>query len=228
MSRPISIENRWDILYRDYPDVYEAFSSFPQTPDIIDVISEEFDLRGKTIADIGSGTGKSTFKLAKYAEQVIGIEPEQAMLKLAEQKAQESNLPNIELKKGGRESIPLPDGAVDVVTAITAGVDVKEYLRVLKPGGLILSVDIPFGWYGGELDSVIGEKTPELDKGSKELIEKYGFSFKDFDTVQDYGNLDNITSTYGFIFGQKVIDYLKKTGKTTIHWKYRVHYKYKK
>jgi hypothetical protein len=30
--QPETIENRWDILYRDYPEIYDAFSSFPYHP----------------------------------------------------------------------------------------------------------------------------------------------------------------------------------------------------
>ena len=55
MSRPESIENRWDILYRDYPEVYEAFSNTPYHPTVYEQLPGIIDLRGKCIADVGRG-----------------------------------------------------------------------------------------------------------------------------------------------------------------------------
>ena len=46
-KRPLSIENRWDILYRDYPEVYDEFASVPNNPGMIEVLHERFDLAGK-------------------------------------------------------------------------------------------------------------------------------------------------------------------------------------
>jgi hypothetical protein len=31
--RPETIENRWDILYEKYPEVYDEFASVPYKPD---------------------------------------------------------------------------------------------------------------------------------------------------------------------------------------------------
>jgi len=33
MKKPETIENRWDILYRDYPEVYEVFSLVKRRPE---------------------------------------------------------------------------------------------------------------------------------------------------------------------------------------------------
>jgi hypothetical protein len=60
-ERPETIENRWDILYRDYPEVYDEFASVPYSKIEVDVIRKMFGLRDKTVADIGSGSGISTF-----------------------------------------------------------------------------------------------------------------------------------------------------------------------
>jgi ubiquinone/menaquinone biosynthesis C-methylase UbiE len=83
MERPESIENRWDILYRDYPEVYEAFISFPYAPTIFEQIPAIIPLTGKTIADVGSGTGGSSRAIRRYALQVTGIEREPAMIRTA-------------------------------------------------------------------------------------------------------------------------------------------------
>src|SRR5512138_3128207 len=87
MSRPESIENRWDILYRDYPEVYEAFSNTPYHPTVYEQLPGIIDLRGKLVADVGAGTGSSSLALVGCARQVIGIEYEPAMLRVAQEKA---------------------------------------------------------------------------------------------------------------------------------------------
>jgi len=69
MSKPISIENRWDILYRDYPEVYDEFANVPYKPNMITKLNEFFEFSGKTIVDIGSGSGRSPIELAKHANK---------------------------------------------------------------------------------------------------------------------------------------------------------------
>ena len=46
-----TIEHRWDILYRDYPEVYERFASFPYTPPWISLVTNRFDLDGNEVVD---------------------------------------------------------------------------------------------------------------------------------------------------------------------------------
>src|SRR4051812_15164232 len=225
--QPETIENRWDFLYRDYPEIYDAFSSFPYHPRWVDVVNREFSLAGKTVVDTGSGTGKSSFALAEYAARVIGVEPELAMRSLAEQALADRCLDNVTFLEGSAAAIPLPDASVDLATAITAATDIPEALRVLKPGGLIVRLEIAPHWYGGELNDVIGLATPELAELNRFLIEEWGFTSMDFDSLQEYGTTDNIVRTYGFIFGRQAIDHLKQTGQTSIRWRFRIHYRSK-
>src|SRR5512145_3256246 len=113
MSRPESIENRWDILYRDYPEVYEAFSNVPYHPTIYEQLSEIIDLRGKCIADVGAGTGSLSLALARFARQVIAIEREPAMLRQALQKARGEKAAHVIFLSGDALALPLADASVD-------------------------------------------------------------------------------------------------------------------
>ena len=234
-KRPISIENRWDILYRDYPEVYDEFANVPYTPRMIDVLQEKFDFTGKTIADIGSGSGRSTLLLAKYAEHVIGVEPEKAMRDEAYKNTAEAGVNNIEYDDGKAEDIPLEDHSVDAVVALTATmyppevvipVFIKEARRVVKPGGLIVSVDVAPGWYGGELSRVIDDPEANQDLQAKHdcFVGDAGFSYFDVVQTSDYGSLEKIIGTYGFIFGVKTIDFIKEHGLTKIMWTFRAYY----
>jgi ubiquinone/menaquinone biosynthesis C-methylase UbiE len=237
--RPETIENRWDILYREYPEVYDRFASFPYKPKWIDVVNKFFDLKRKAVADIGSGSGLSTFSLAKHAKYVIGIEPQNTMRKLAIENMKKKMMKNVEFKKGAASKIPLKNNSMDIVIAVTGGDfyranNIKRFSnearRILVKGGFVISVDIAPGWYGGELAPVILGRTRRQKGSDCEIVRdraftSLGFGHKDFYSKQEYGSLENILSTYGFIFGKKAIDYLKKHNKTSIKWKWRIYYK---
>ncbi len=223
---PETIENRWDVLYRDYPEIYNTFASFSYQPSILQVVRERFDVVGKTVLDIGAGGGQSALPLSRYAAQVIGVEPEAAMRAVAEQSARDNGVENVSFFAGSAEAIPLPDGAVDMVMAITAPLAVEEALRVVRRPGVLLQVGIAPHWYGGELDHIIGDPAHGLEAATCDLTERHGFSMIDFDSVQDYGTQNNILRTYGFIFGRRAIAHLKRTGQTTIRWRFRIHYRW--
>lgn len=222
---PETIDNRWDVLYRDYPEIYDQFASFPYQPGMIQAICERFDLANKTVLDVGAGGGQSALPLARVAAQVIGVEPEAAMRALAKRAAAERGVENVTFLAGSADAIPLLYGAVDVALAITAPLGVEEALRVVRRPGLLLQAGITPGWYGGELDAIIQDPAPDVAINSQNLTERHGFSLIDFDSIQDYGTRENILRTYGFIFGPRAIAHLKRTGQTAIRWRFRIHYR---
>ena len=227
---PATIENRWDLLYRDYPERYDAFAAVPKTPQTIDVLTDRFDFTDKLILDIGSGSGASTLALAESARTVIGLEVEDAMRAIALRSAIAEGCMNVAFVPGNALDIPFKDDLFDMVTAITLPLFLPaeiaqfaaEALRVTKAGGAVINVGIAPFWYGGELASVIlgAERVTEVDTEGvvqRVLTEQFGFSHFDFFAHQEYGSVDKIVETYGFIFGQKAIDYLKTEAKTRIH-----------
>lgn len=222
---PRSIENAWDVLYAKYPGVYEAFASFPYTPSPLDVLMAQYGFHDIVVTDVGGGTGKSAFAFATQAKRVIAIEPEAAMRAIGEAKATELGISNVTFVAGDRDNTTLPDNSVDIVTAITATVNVEEALRILKPGGIILYLDTPPGWYGGHLCSVIDHQSDAYHKEVAMRLANFGYW--EFESVQEYGTTQNIVGTYGFIFGQRVIDHLEATGITAITWRIRVYHRQK-
>jgi ubiquinone/menaquinone biosynthesis C-methylase UbiE len=231
MTRPESIENRWDILYRDYPEVYEAFSNTPYHPTVYEQIAMKIDLRGKFIVDVGAGTGNSSLALALFAQHVIGIDREASMLFVAQEKARNAGVERVTFLRGDALSLPLADNSADLVTGITLALYppdqyrdfIREGLRVAK--GPVVYLGIAPGWYGGDLHEVI-EDVEKVDNSVDHiLIEEFHFTYQDVFSDQDYGTLEHIVSTYGFIFGKKAIEYLKREKKTAIRWKFRLYWR---
>ncbi|HEY4330659.1 MAG TPA: metalloregulator ArsR/SmtB family transcription factor [Phycisphaerae bacterium] len=102
-----------------------------------------------TVADIGTGTGAMLPLIAPHVGRVIAIDPSAAMLKGARSRVKDFNLPNVEIRQGSAEHLPLEKSTVDValltlVLAYTAepSLAFQEVHRILKPGGLILILDL--------------------------------------------------------------------------------------
>lgn len=91
---------------------------------------------GADVLDLAAGTGKLTRHLVATGASVVAVEPSAGM---REQLA--ASLPGVQALDGTAEAIPLPDGAVDVVTVAQAfhwfrtAVALDEIHRVLRPGG---------------------------------------------------------------------------------------------
>lgn len=91
---------------------------------------------GKTVLDLGAGTGKFTRNLVATGATVIAVEPVDGMrAKLV------ASLPRVRAVAGTAEAIPLPDASVDALVCAQAfhwfatRSALAEMSRVLKPGG---------------------------------------------------------------------------------------------
>lgn len=91
-------------------------------------------------ADVGAGTGISARLLAERGVEVVAVEPNRAMRDAA------APHPRVTFRDGSAESIPLADGAVDLVLAaqayhwFRAEPAVAEMARVVKSGGRLALV----------------------------------------------------------------------------------------
>lgn len=105
------------------------------------------DWGGKTVVDIGCGSGFHLPVFAEAASTVIGVEPHPPLLDLARQRV--SGLSHVRILAGSAERIPLEDSSVDLVHARTAyffgpgcGPGILEAMRVLRPGGALAVIDL--------------------------------------------------------------------------------------
>jgi SAM-dependent methyltransferase len=135
-----------------YPDRYELENSaLDQAGHVLAAMREIAPWAGRTIVDLGCGTGYWLGRYAADAARVVGVEPDPALRAAACLAA--AALPGTDVLAGSAEHIPLCDGSADVVHArfayffppdIDAGL--AEVLRVLRPGGYLVVVDNDYRW----------------------------------------------------------------------------------
>ncbi|MEX2704676.1 MAG: class I SAM-dependent methyltransferase [Candidatus Freyrarchaeum guaymaensis] len=107
---------------------------------------------GMSILDVGAGTCLTSICLAKALSgncRIRGIEPVGAMVERAEENIKRASLEGvISVEEARGESIPWPDESYDLVVCTFAirHMDIetalREFLRVLKPGGRIVIAEI--------------------------------------------------------------------------------------
>lgn len=113
------------------PFVLEAFLAFAAPA------------RERVCADVGAGTGIWSRQLAARGVRVIAVEPNDAMREAG--KKQNGAL-DIEWRKGGAEDTGLPDASCDMVCMASSfhwpdfDAAVREFRRILKPGGLFMAL----------------------------------------------------------------------------------------
>jgi SAM-dependent methyltransferase len=99
------------------------------------------------VADLGCGTGQTASVLAPHVRGVVGVDQSSAMLRAARKRT--ADLPNVDLRQGSLEALPIEDGSVDgalLILALTYVADlhraVREAARILRPGGRVVVVDL--------------------------------------------------------------------------------------
>lgn len=99
------------------------------------------------VADLGCGTGRTTAALAPFVRQVVAVDASAEMLAAA--RARLGTVPNVDLREGTLEAVPVADGSIDLALLVLVlhhlgdpGAVLREARRVLAPGGRLLVIDM--------------------------------------------------------------------------------------
>jgi ArsR family transcriptional regulator len=99
------------------------------------------------VGDLGCGTGHVAAALAPFVRQVIAVDRSNDMLQAARRRARD--LPNVDVRRGELEALPIQDDALDAATLLLVlhhlpdpVAALTEASRVLRPGGRLLICDM--------------------------------------------------------------------------------------
>jgi SAM-dependent methyltransferase len=143
-----------------HPGVYELENrALLRAGHVLAAMRELGPWAGRTIVDLGCGTGFWLPVYAAAADRVLGVEPDETLRSAARQRVAGLQTPPgrrqapVEVLAGSAEHTPLADDSVDVLHARFAyffppGTEagLAEALRVLRPGGRLIVVDNDYRW----------------------------------------------------------------------------------
>lgn len=220
--------------FSGFGEIYDKYR--PSPPKVLAEITFKFvGAKRSLLLDLGCGTGLSTRYWQDKVEEVIGIDPNQEMLAVAEKN---NRYDNISFMNSFSNSIDLPDNSVDIITCSNSlhwmdpGATFKESERILRPGGVFVAFDNYFPPTTGnwKVESAYSEcirKALEIEETSLKSnvirLDKNGhlgrmresgcFIFVKEIMVHNYdsGNEERLT---GILLSQGVIQSLLKSGHT--------------
>ena len=167
----------------------ETYSKYRPTypAAVIDLLRSECGLTADAIvADVGSGTGILSELILKNGNEVIGVEPNQAMRLAAEHLL--SDYSKFKSVAGSAEASTLPAASVDLISAgqafhwFDAVAARREFARILKPNGYVALI-----WNDRQLDST------EFLRGYEALLRQYG---TDYAKVQEFNPRNVVTEFF--------------------------------
>ncbi len=99
------------------------------------------------VADLGCGTGNAAEQLAPIVKTIIAVDREKAMLDAARTRLKAHH--NVKFREGDLCDLPIDDASLDAAMVLLVmhhlpkpELVVKEAARTLKPGGVLLIVDM--------------------------------------------------------------------------------------
>jgi 2-polyprenyl-3-methyl-5-hydroxy-6-metoxy-1,4-benzoquinol methylase len=128
------------ITYVHDPTIYESQEFLNWDPG---ELTSLLDFSGKTIIDVGSGTGRLAFIAAQAAKTVFAVEPVGNLRTYLKKKAFQLGMTNVFPVDGLITSLPFPNGFADVtmgghVFGDFPDAELTELVRVTKAGGVII------------------------------------------------------------------------------------------
>ncbi len=127
---------RWDELRE------ELFGQGVRTAPLLGLLEGEW-----RVGDLGAGTGALAAMLAPFVRSVVAVDRSEEMLRAARLRLE--GVPNVELRRGELEALPLEDGSLDVAFlalvlhyVVAPPRVLAEVRRVLAPGGRVVVLDM--------------------------------------------------------------------------------------
>ncbi|WP_405105088.1 class I SAM-dependent methyltransferase [Paenibacillus sp. FSL K6-1217] len=131
-----------------YQNDYDRYR--PEAPRmVIELLTSYLGRRPAYVADIGCGTGLSTFLWKDAADAVTGVEPNPDMLSKAQDKLRllDQGAENLSFMQGYSNQLPFDTESVDIITCsqsfhwMDPVSTLQDIARCLRPGGVFAAYD---------------------------------------------------------------------------------------
>ncbi len=130
-------------IFDEYASKYDRWFETPEGKTVkkfeLQLLTEFIEpAKGKTMLEIGIGTGLFAMEFKKMGMDIYGVDPSEEMLKIAESRG-------FMVKQGTGGKIPFENNSFDTILAMTSmefsktpGQFVKEMKRTAKPNGTVV------------------------------------------------------------------------------------------
>lgn len=186
------------------------------------------DVRGKTVLDVGAGTGRVTRQLAARAARVVGVDRSGAMLAIARRHLEAMKPPaSFELHEADARALPVESGFADVAVAgwvfghfrkwmpegwrAEVGRALAEMERAVVAGGVMIVIE------------TLGTGRTEPLPPSADLAEYYawlesehGMTRQAIRTDYQFRDVESAAAVTGFFFGEAFGERVRREGSPRI------------
>ncbi len=142
-----STKSNWENFWKSKTNVHDVYSNADR---ILRNLIAVTDLKGKSILEVGAGTGRDGFGLARLGAEVFQLDYVESSLAIVRTLSRQEGI-RVHLVQGDAFTLPFPDLTFDVVfhqgllehfKEDEAQRLLSENVRVLRHGGFLL-VDVP-------------------------------------------------------------------------------------
>lgn len=157
--------------------------SWQKPAEVVDLLG---DLSGKTVADLGAGSGYFAVRLAKTADRVIAMDVSSEFLSYIQRRADTMALHNLETRHTKTDDPMLRENEVDVLLTVNTYHHIKDrtaffkkVLAGMKPGGQLYVID----FLPGDMPHGPPPKIKVAPDAARKEIEAAGFNDVRIDTT---------------------------------------------
>lgn len=191
-----------------YQDEYDRYR--PEAPQmVIQLLTNYLGGRPALVADIGCGTGLSTFLWKDHADSVVGIEPNQDMLaKAVEKLARHQPLQSLSFVEGYSNQLPFAADSVDIITCsqsfhwMEPASTLQEIARCLRQGGVFAAYDCDWPLV---LQADVEIRYKQLTTAADQLLEVLQPAAEQAHKWDKEGHLGRIEASGRFSFAREIV-----------------------
>lgn len=148
----------FELIYGRHAAEYHELVSFEDWQgNLPKALGEVASFAGRTVVELGAGTGRVTMLVAPFCGKVLAFDRSQHMLDKASSNIESRGLANVTFAVANNKAIPLPDACADIVIEgwsfghsvsqaqsewrNAADALLSECGRLLRPGGLLIIIE---------------------------------------------------------------------------------------